>query len=325
MKKYFLLFLALLPLHGIEAAYTIVDGKLVNVEDMAEYSVQEHSKRGLAAFRDKKWEEAVHQFRIIKINFPESDLAKEGLYYLGAAYYHTNDMDLANRNLSLYLQYQKNPKFFLETFSYKLAIADAFRDGARKHLLGQEKMPKVFAAQEEAVKLYDEIIAALSSHELAAQALEHKAALFFQNGEFVPARDTYLSIIKKFPKSEHAAEGYLKIATLFLEQARLEFQHPDLLAAAEINLSKFQAEFPKATEKHESAKAQLMEMKEVFARGLYETGQLYERKKLPKASIIYYNQVIQDFPDTKVAQECRARIQALDRYAKELSLAENIS
>lgn len=322
MKKYLLVVIATIFTLGssLEAAYVLKNGKLHDVKDIAELSLEQHYNLGIKALQDKDWVEAVHQFRIVTINFPDADLTQEAYYFLGVAYYHDKDPDLANKNLSIYLQKQKGQKYFVETFRYKLAIADAFKNGARKHLFGQEKLPQCFTDSAEAIRIYDEISNSLPNHDLAAKALFTKATLLRKAREFKPSIDAYQALIRKFPKTTLAAQSYVKISETLLEESQYEFQNPDLLAAAQINLKKFMQDFPKATAELQTAKNSLMQMHEVYATGLYDTGCFYERKKAPKASVLYYTQVLKAFPETTVAKKCQVRLKALDNYVKEMKL-----
>ena len=302
-----------------EAAYVLKNGHLVDVKEMAEFPVQEHYRLGIQALKEKKWEEAVRQFRIVIINFPDADLATECSIPLPLDY-HDGDVDLSNKKFSLYLEKQTNPKYFIEAFRYKLAIADAFSKGARKHLFDQEKLPKIFSAEEEAIKIYDEISNALPNHELASQALFAKAKLLRHEKDFKGSFETYQTLVRKFPQTDLACQSYVKIAKTLLEECQVEFQNPDLLTAAEISLKKFTRDFPKATEQLEIAAQAFQEMKEVYATGLYETGYFYEKKSEPKASVLYYHQALLQFPETKIAKECKLRIQHLEKYVKEMQL-----
>lgn len=65
-------------------------------------------------------------------------------------------------------------------------------------------------------------------------------------------------------------------------------------------------------ERLEEAENNVEEIKEIYARGLYDTGQFYERVKKPRASIIYYKNAIKQFPDTQIAQLCQERLEALN-------------
>jgi hypothetical protein len=45
-----------------------------------------------------------------------------------------------------------------------------FKDGAKKHLLGIDSLPEWLPAKEEALEIYEEVLAALPHSELAAQS-----------------------------------------------------------------------------------------------------------------------------------------------------------
>jgi len=325
MKKYLPLLLTafILVSHEMPAPYVLKNGRLVDTQDLAEFSIDEHFKLGMMAIKEKNWAEAVHQFRVVTVSFPDADLSYEARYFLAVSYFHLGDFDLANQNLTTYLQENEGGEHFMESYQYKLVIADKFREGAKKHLFNQEKMPKVFADRDEAVKIYDEIIAALPSHDLAMKSLYAKAEILKENQNYKGSREAYQSLIKKFPKTDLAFQSYLQISKVLEEQAQCDFQNPDLLQLAELNIKRFAKDFPKATAQHEEARKNLTHMQEHFAAGLYETGQLYERMSYPKAACIYYQEAIQQFPETKIAKECSVRLQSLDTYAKELTLPQS--
>ena len=59
------------------------------------------------------------------------------------------------------------------------------------------------------------------------------------------------------------------------------------------------------------AENSVLEIKEVYAKGLYDTGQFYERIEEPRASLIYYQNAIRQFPETTVAKLCEQRLISL--------------
>ncbi|HXF29300.1 MAG TPA: tetratricopeptide repeat protein, partial [Chlamydiales bacterium] len=325
MKKYFfvLFSLSLALSSPLPAPYFFKNGSLVDVQDAATMPLEDHFQLGMDAMKEKKWLDAIQQFRIITLNFASSELGKEAFYYLGVSYYHAGDADLANKKLSAYLEQSSTPHNFTEAFHYKLRIADAFKNGARKHLFNQEKLPRWFAERDQALKIYDEIVAAFPSHDLGAKALFSKAELLHQTENFKAAIEAYQAVIKKFPKRDMAAQSYLQISKLLLDESRIEFQNPDLIPLAEMNLKRFSKDFPKASEQHLQAQANTNEIKELFATGLYETAKLYERKGKLKAAVLYYHQAITEFPQTKIAKECTLRLHTLDSYAQEMELLPN--
>ena len=105
---------------SLDAAYVLRNGKLINTKDLATLPVEEHYNLGINALQKKDWEEAIHQFRIVTINFPLSSWGKESFYYLGVAYFHDGDKDLANQNLSDYLKETKTPSTLKRAFATNL-------------------------------------------------------------------------------------------------------------------------------------------------------------------------------------------------------------
>jgi outer membrane protein assembly factor BamD (BamD/ComL family) len=304
---------------SMDAAYVLRNGKLIDTKDIATLTVEEHYRLGVAALEKKDWEEAIHQFRIVTINFPQTSWGKEAYYFLGVSYYQSGDKDLANQNLTTYLKENSHPNYFEETFQYKLAIADAFKKGARRHLWGMEKMPAWMPDKDLAIEIYDEIITSLPNNELAAKALISKGDLLRKREDYRQAIEAYTQVVRKFPRTEVAALCYGKISRSYLQQAQADVHNPDILPLAQINLKRFSQDFPQG-EKVQQVEDNLHEMKEIFANALFETGQFYERKKQPKASVLYYHTACVQFPDTKIAKNCRERLDALQAYVEEIQL-----
>lgn len=300
------------------AAYFLKNGKLINAKDVATKGPDEHFAAGIAAFEGGKYGQAVSQFRVITASYPASTQAQEAAYYLGVSLLRSGDCELANNALNEYLKGQSHPKFFEEAIKHKLAIADRFREGARRHLLGMESMPKWASGKKTALSLYDEVTSALPSHEIAAQAFYRKAQLLADMRDYRESVDCLQTLIKRFPKHELAPESHLAISRTYIVRSETEFQNRDLLSLAQLNLRKFQSSFPGDPRISEVEKG-LMTIKETYAQGLYDTGRFYERVKKPKASILYYRNAIYQFPETAVAQACEKRLKIMGVAVEEPS------
>ncbi len=297
-------------------AYTFQRGRFVDVCEAATMSPQEHYAAAAEAFNCRNWEEAALHFSIITVNFPSTVYGQDAYCYLGISYYYLQEYDYANDALTNYLKTQSNPKFFQECIEYKFAIAQRLACGAKRRFFGTKQFPKWACGKAMALEIYDEVIVAVPCSEIAAQALIAKGILYWSDREYRCAVDAFQLLIRRFPKHELAPECYLYISKVYLEQSHYEFQNPDILAFAEINYQRFEKNFPRE-ERLCEIKADLMEIKEVYASGLYETGQFYERVHKPRAAVIYYHDAIHQFPDTCVADLCRQRLDCLDpNYVK---------
>lgn len=314
IKKYLLpLFLLTVcmakpPLH---AAYTISNGKLMNVNDVATMSVQEHYSAAMDAYQNKNWEDVIRHSTIVIKNFSSTPFAQDALFLLGVGYFQVRDYELSNQNLTAYLKKQTTPKYFEEAIQYKFKIAEKFHGGARKHVLGWESMPKWVPARDEAIAIYDEVITALPHHELAAQALFGKAQLLLKDEEYKSSIETYQILIRRFPKHPLAAESYIGVGQVYLIQSQDQYPDQDYLDLAEINYRKFRQDFP-GEEKLNVAEGMLIEMKDIYASHLYEIGRFYERTGKPHASYIYYTRIMAKYPDSKVSQLASRRLNKLN-------------
>lgn len=295
---------------SLEAAFTLKDGKVVDAEAAPTMPVQDHFNAGAQAMQNDNWAEAARQFRIVSFNFPKSEFYSDALFYQGVAEFYLDELDASNEALTAYLKSKNNPKFFQEAIEYKFHIAEKYNLGYKRRFFGTKKLPKWASGKAHAVQIYDEVIAALPCHDLAAKALYSKGCLQWSEKQYRQGVDAFQMLIKRFPKHELAPESYVAISKIFVEQSSTEFQNPDVLAFAQINLRKFKNDFPRE-ERVAEVESDLLNIKEYFAKGLYDTGQFYERTGKPRAAVIYYQNAIQQFPETEIAKQCLDRLETL--------------
>ncbi|HEV8051766.1 MAG TPA: tetratricopeptide repeat protein [Parachlamydiaceae bacterium] len=295
----------------LEAAYRVQGGRLVEACEAPTMSNQAHFEAGAVAYEACDWPEAAKHFNIVTINFPTSSYGQEAFYFLGVSLFFQQEYDHANSAFTDYLKVQANPRYFQSTVEFKFAIAEHLNSGCKRRLLGSKKLPKWACGLNLALEIYDEVIATVPCSDLAAEALISKACLQWRMQNYRPAVDSFQMVIRRFPKHEKTPDCYIYIGKIYLEQSRFEFQNSDILAFANINARKFERDFPR-DERICEAQDDVKAIMEIYANGLYETGLFYERICKPRASMIYYHDAIRQFPDTCVADVCRARILCLN-------------
>lgn len=270
-------------------------------------SVQEFYSYMQEAIDEGDWWAAVDFGQIVLYHFPDSPFGQEIPFFMGMAYLQLGQQELANESLSEYLKTSTSPKHFEEAIDAKFAIAEFFREGGKKRLFGSHKLPAIMPGKEDALTIYDEIIASMPHHELAAKAMLGKAEIQAYYEDFRPSVETLHLLIRRFPKHELAAESYLRINQVYLSQAATQQLDPDLLDLAEVNLRKFKLAFPREP-RIVSAETSLSEMKEIFAENLLETGAFYKKRKQMDASIIYFSKIVAKYPDSKAAVTAREQL-----------------
>lgn len=306
----------------LEAAYTIKNGKLLEMAEVATMSVQEHYSAASTAYQNEKWEDLVNQANIIVKNFPGTPFVHESIFYMGVGKFHLQEWEEADENLSRYLKRQEACQYFEQAIALRLAIADAFRTGSKKHMFGVKALPRWIPAGSDALAIYEEIIAALPHHDIAARALFGKGIVQEEQDDYKLAIESFQNLIRRFPKHTLSSNGYVEIVRSYLKQAKMEFANPDYLSLAEINLQKFQENFP-ADSKLEEAKELFQEMQEYYASKLYSTAQFFERTKKHGAAQLYYKKLANRYPSTNAAELARKHLVEKDSGEQVAHVQEN--
>ena len=263
------------------------------------------------SFEKHDWKAVITTCRLMIKEHPESSFMKECLYYLAVAYFNTRELELSDRYFSRYLKGDYSPKYFEEAMNYKFAIAEEYKNGAKKRML--TKGPKLVEAEEDAITLYEEVIATLPTSEIAAKSMFSLSQIKKTFHEYKESISLLENLIKRFPTSDIAIESYIEIARIYNHQTTRKEQNPDFLELALLNLKKFKTAFPYEDAKLIELEGVVNQMKETFAKGFYDIARFYEKTKKPNASKIYYSKIINNFPETKYADESKKRLEILDK------------
>ena len=308
MKKFFLLpLVCALPLMALEEEDLSWDDQGPTAQEYNSYMQQ--------AINEENWWGVVDLADIISYHFPTSPFAQDTAFLMGEAYFRLGQLELANECLTSYLNRSTSPRRFEEAIQYKFNIAEQFKNGAKKPLFGSHKLPKILPAKEDALKIYDEVITTLPHSEFAARSLIGKAKIQAELEDYKPSLETLDLLIRRFPKHDLAAAGYLEKIQVFLMQCQGQNLDPDLLDLAEVNFRKFRIAFPREPRISDAEKA-IAEMKEIFAQNLFDTGRFFEKTKKVPAPIIYYNKVIAKYPETEAAIAARLKLESLQAAGK---------
>ena len=275
-------------------------------------SAQEYYSKIQEAHSKKKWKDLLQYSNRLQKYYLKTSFGKEALYFQGVALFHKGNLEQANEKFSSYLQQELQPKYFDEIMKYKFAIADKFFKGEKKHLFGWQKMPKWGSGKDAALNIFEEIINTLPSDEMAMRSLYAKGKILESYTDYRESIETYQSLIRRFPKSELAIESYIAVGGVYLKQCNPKRQDLNLIGLAEVNAKRFLEAFPNEKRVEEVNKS-IRGMKEIYAKGLYEIGQFYERTGKPKASIIYYSKIFDNFPDTPSAKRSQERLMKLEK------------
>ncbi len=274
-------------------------------------SAQEFNGYLQQATSENNWWAVIDYANILSYHFPSSPFAQDSSFLIGEAYLNLDQPLLANQYFTAYLNNPIAPKRFEEAIALKFNIAERFREGEKVPLFNSHKAPKLLSAKEEAITIYDEVIATLPHSDLAAKSLLGKAKIQAELEDYKPSLETLDLLIRRFPKHELAAEGYLEKIHVYHMQCQGRSLDPDLLDLAEVTIRKFRLVFPRE-KRLADAENYIHKMEEAFADNLLSTGAFFQKTKKVPAAKIYYSKVVSKYPKTPAALIAQEKLDRLN-------------
>lgn len=258
----------------------------------------------------KNWDNAYHICHLMYKKYPHFEKTYDVYYQWGVSAFHLKHYSKANECFSKYLELTPNPEYFEEIIQFKFLIAEAFRKGEKSHLFGWNAMPKWMPSSDQALEIYEEIIASLPHHELAVRSLYGKALLLAYYEDYRDSIDTFNLLIQRFPKHNLAPQSFVEIGKVYLQMAKSKQQDPTLIDQSAINIRKFRMAFPSNKNIVRAEKVH-KRLQSAFADNLYDIALFYKKRKKHKAAELYFKKILSTFPESKSAYKASRDLETL--------------
>ena len=267
-------------------------------------------RKVVEAYQEHDWAKVKKEGQFLLKHYPHSPFVQEVYFYLGTSLYELRTFDKSNFFMSQYLATEGVSKHFEEVMLIKYKIARGYQRGKLKPLFGFRPLPNLLGAKEEALNIYDEIIASMPRHDLAAQSLYYKGHLLLQGKSFQDSIESFQTLIRRFPKHPLAVDGYLAVLDVYLTKSKKDYADPDLLDLALLNQRQFSQHFPSESRLAEG-ETKILQLKEVLAQDLMKVASYYKKSKKTDAIKLYYSAIIERYPETLCAKEAQTLLLSL--------------
>jgi tetratricopeptide (TPR) repeat protein len=261
---------------------------------------------GLEAMEQQEWQHAIKHLSVAVQETHEDEL----LYSLATCYFQVGELERANEQLTAYLA-RRDAHKIVEALELKFAIAEGYRLGGKRRLFNVQRAPKILGGGEDALVLYDEVMAAIPQSDLAGRAAYSKGLLFAQTGEMDEAIKAYERFIDEYPRHALGSDGFLALLHLYLDQARLEPSSQEWLERGRSVCRQWSKAYPNDP-RREEGQTLLVQMEDEVSYQLLDRARFYERVGKKPAAQIYYKQLIQQFPETAAAHWSELQLPRLD-------------
>lgn len=259
------------------------------------------------SYQNKSWNKVISTSNDLFTKYPKSIFLKEAHFFRGVAYFKLDDPDLANKELTTFLETKGSSRHFEEAIHYKYFIAEKFENGHYGHLFGVSALPRMESMWDTAYQLYDEVAMVLPRSEIAAKATFRKAQMMVKDEHFEEAIETYNTIIRRFSNLSLAQESFVEIAKVYKAKIKSDYLDPKCYEFALINEKKFLATYPNSKWRVAMEEA-VMEVIDMFAEDMFKSALYYDKKEQTQSAIMYLKALISKYPKSKYAVRASEKI-----------------
>lgn len=296
--------------------WTPKTGKFVNPK----YSVRNNPKDqflvAMDLYQGKDYDGAINEFQKLIKHFPGCFEAAEAQYYIGLSYeYRGNSYDA-------YLAYQKVIDKYPfsgrvnEVIEKEYRIAERFMEGETRKI-GKIPLP----VENPSVEILRKVVENAPYGKLAAKA-QYKLGLVLKNlGYYLDAQDEFEKVISNYPNSEWVEPAKFQIAASLERVSPKVGYDQEYSKEAREKFEEFVKKHPDA-ELTQKAQEHIGSLKNKEAKNNFDIAQFYFRNKIYNAAKVYYQIIVDNYPDTDLAEKSRNQLKEIESIEESKKLKE---
>jgi len=303
--------LLVISLLSIQPAYsfwiwTPKSGKWVNPKNLPKDNPQEQFAYAKSFFDINKYEEAKREFRKLLKAYPKSAEAAESQYYLGLT------EEAQDKLYEAYQAYQKVidkypfSERIQEVIEREYKIAEKFMSGEKRKALGV-----TLPVENPAIEIFGKVVENSTYGPLAPQA-QYKLGLVLKGLlRYYEAEEEFNKVVSRYPDSEWASAAKFQIASCRSSLSKGSAYDQGAAQEAKERFEEFVKEHPDAVLSLDAEK-NISNIREKEAEANYNIAVFYEKQKAFDSAKIYYNDIINNYPNSTWASQAAVKLQVME-------------
>ncbi len=275
-------------------------------------------RQGQQLFDARQYDEAAKRFATAAARWPNSPLEEDALFMLAECYFFADRYPQAEETYEKLLKKYQYSRYVDKAVARQFAIGRYWEQfhAAEPHWpitpnLSDKSRP-LFDTWGHALKCYEHVRLNDPTGPLADDSLMASATAYFKIGHFEEAAFRYDLLRKEYPKSEHA----LNASLLCLDAKQRIYQGPlydgtPLVEAGEIADQTLTRYGPTLGDKKTLLVEARNRITEQKAERDWAMAQYYDKNHYFGAARFYYQSIIDEYPQTQVAEAARKRLEEI--------------
>jgi outer membrane protein assembly factor BamD len=239
-------------------------------------------------------------------------LAPEAGYYGGLSYQKAELYYKAHIVYNKILTQYPHSKRTSQIIKNEYEIGEIFLSGKKRKVMGIELLPALSTAEE----IFKSIVESNPYSKYGDDAQYQLGQVYKKMGNYSKAEKAFEAVIKNYPDSPLAEKARYQIALTSLESSKAsEYEQKSTEKAIE-GFEEFIEEEPPQELKKEAEEA-ISKLKDKKAKHDFDIAKYYEDNSEYKAAVIYYQSVINEYPQSIWAKKAKERIEKIEKNQNE--------
>ena len=313
MKKIVILSVILIGVISANVAdaywiWTPESGKWMNPKYAVKDTPKEQYDWAMNFFEAKDYKRGISEFQKLVNSYPRSEYAPRSQYYIGLCHEELGnyyEAFLAYQQVMDKYPYTEKTDEIIER---EFRIGNLFLGGQKDKILGVPIMPSM----EKAIEIYQKVASNAPYGQYADKAQYQLGLTFKKLERYDEAVLAFKKFSDQYPKSDLLEQVKYELAyCLSRASGRPGYDQRFTDEAIEV----FEG-VAKQTGQGSDIDKSLAGLKEKKARSDFDTGKFYERQKQYKSALIYYQGIVDRYPQTTVAVKAAEKVKELKNKVK---------
>jgi len=285
--------------------------KFVNPKYAVKDNPKEQYDWAMSFYEAKDYQRATAEFEKLTKNYEYSEYAARSQYYVGLCYENMGKFYLAFQNYQKTIDNFPHIDNMDEIIAREFNIANIYAVKESPKVLGTD----IMTSMERAIEIYKKVVDNSPYGKLADEA-QFKLGMALKKVErYDEAIMAFQKIVDDYPSSKFVEEAKYEVATCAYKSSL----KPDYDIESTNKAIKAFEEFSQENSTNDLSKeasATIQRLKDKSAEKSMSVAKFYESQKHYESAIIYYQDVVDRFPDSSLINTAEAKIAELKKKRK---------
>ena len=286
--------------------WTPETGKFINPRRVVKETPEKQFEWAKGFLEAEDYKKAIAEFEKLIKHYPLSKLASEAQFYLGLCYENTVRYYKAFQNYQLVIDKYPYTERVEEIIEREYRIGNLFYTGQKAKVFGMA----VLSAKDKAVEIFSKVVENAPYGEYADVAQYKLGQCYIQMHDYINAALAFKEIIENYPNSPLVDDAKYQIAMCAASSSTgPEYNEEDTDKAIK-EFRDFVKRYPDSHMEKE-ARHFIGKLQDQKAETAFGIARFYERRGNSKSAAIYYEEVLDDYPESEWAGKALERLQII--------------